>query len=267
MDEKTREATRYAGVGVGALLSLWLGIRLIEALVPLMGQALPSLFTVIGWAIILAGFIVVAILTVLMPLIVGAAVVVAFFWMLDAVARQIKNVRDDIAKLGQAISAQARDASIDAAVLAALALMAGLVFYMGTADFIEPFTKETSHVSHDHAVLIRVLAVAAAVASLSKMLFLIPVRSVKIIAMIIMLIAVAGSATIVIKDYVARVGLATAWDNIVHASVMTMVVMATSVVLLVTAVAYPFSPRAWGRRWRIESEQTAATRRIEAASA
>jgi hypothetical protein len=83
------------------------------------------------------------------------------FWITDLIIRQIQKVRNDIGLLKQSISAQARDATIDAAFLGVLGLLAALVFYMGTVDFLEAFSEENSHPSHDHSVTIRMLAVAA----------------------------------------------------------------------------------------------------------
>jgi hypothetical protein len=254
MHENTKAAVRYATVVVLALLVLWIGFRLIEAMVPLMGQVIYSLSGFVGWAITIAGVILIAVLTIAMPLIVGAGLFLGLFWIADLIIRRVQKLSDDIRRLRQAISVQAREAAIDAAFLSAIALLAALVFYMGTMDFLEPFSNEGSHFSPNHSVAIRVLVVAAAACSVSKILFLIPVRSVKIFAVLAMIVVLFVAASILFNGYFAKVGVMGTWDDIRQSSGVT-IVMVTSILLLLIALAYPFSPRGWRRMWHIESGQ------------
>jgi hypothetical protein len=254
MSENAKAAVTYTTIIVLALLAFWIGVRLIEAMVPVMGRVIDGNFfgRFVAWAITIAGTVLIALLTILMPLIVGTGLLLVLLWISDLIIGRVKKVSDDIRGLGKAISAQAREAAIDTSFLGILAMLAALVFYMGTKDYLDPFSKEALHSSDDNSATIHVLVVAAAACSISKMLFLIPVRSVKVISVFAMAATLVVTAGILIDGYITK---SVVLSDIRQSSVATQSVMATSFFLLLVAVAYPFTLSGWRRMWYIESER------------
>jgi hypothetical protein len=245
-----------AVIVVIALLSFWMGIRLVEAMVPLMGQAVQGfLFTFVSWALTFAGMILTVVLVMAMLLIVGAAVIWALLGIADLIIRRIGRVREDIRKLGTALSIRAREAAIDGAFLCAIGLASALALYMGTADFLDAFGVGREF-SQTHSKAIHVLAGAAVACCFSKVLLLIPVRSVKIIAILAMLVVLGGAASMLINLYGARrFGFLDAVDSIRESPLITFV-MILSVLVLLLALFHPFSPGGWRRVLTIEQPES-----------
>ena len=235
---RMEKITVVAIVSVLGLLGLWVGFRLIEALVPLMVKTVLDLSGFIGWCITIALIICIAIFVITVPLVTFIGILLAFNFMIQ--------------ELKKIISGQERDAAIDAYFLVGLALRASLVGYMGTEDFLHPFLGKEFKPSGNLSKGIRILAVVAAGCSMTKALFLIPVHSVKVIAMVLTIVVLGGDTSIVLDSYLAKGGLSFPWNGIRHLPLTIIFVAMTSCLLTLIALAYPFSPSGWKRVWHIE---------------
>jgi hypothetical protein len=260
MEMNFRNIAGFAAIVVISISFARLGWDLAIAAAAALIPTVTYLIGCLQWIIALALLLAIAALTIIMPLIVAAlliALLVALF------AKMAEGIKDRIKKLQEHISTEARDAAIDATFLAVLGLYAGLVFFMGTDDFLKPFLHEaTSDPSSipssppEPARTIRVLALAAVGCSISKMLFLIPVRLVKVIAIIAPLTMLGTIASILYQASLARVDLSQFW-NITKP--IELFVLAIITCLLLLAIAYPFTPSGWRRIWRIENRKVAVT--------
>ena len=258
MDMNIRNIASIAAIFVVSILFLKLGFALIDGSAPVLIPIARDIIGFLQWIIALALLLAIAILTIIMPLIVAVLLIALLVALFTTIAEGIK---DRIKKLQENISAEARDAAIDTAFLTALGLYAGLVFFTGTEDFLKPFLGEATSTPSppEPAQAIRFLALAAVVCSISKMLFLIPVRLVKVIAMIAPLTILGAIATILYQTSLARTGFSQVWNIAKQLSPTELFVLAITTCLLLLAIAYPFTPRGWRRIWRVESHKGMVT--------
>jgi len=244
MEMNLRNMASVAAIVVVSILFLRLGFALVDASAPIFVQIAVSLIGLLKWIIALALLLVIAILTIIMPLIIAGLLV---GWL----AKIAEGIKDKIKKLQESISAQTRDAAIDAAFLAFIALYAGLVFFMSTDDFLRPFLGEAHN-----ALAIRTLAFAAAACSMSKILLLIPVRAAKVISIIVSLTILGWIVTIVYQTYSVNAG----FSHLLHymtESPRELFVLGITTCLFLVALTYPFTPRGWRRLLHVEGTKEA----------
>ena len=243
MSEDTKTAIRYAAISVGALLLLWIGVRLtgsiIAGIAPVIGSSINSVKSALGFLITTSAVLLTAAVAVFAPVAMIAVCVFGFLKVIEIIGKELASLKSFLSK-------QAQEAAIDATFLAAVALLAGLMFFMLTEDFLKNFST------------IRVLTIAAAACSICKMLVLIPVRSAKIAGLLITAIVLVGLGVFITARYrlvsssgISLEGVWNAWQHRdeQRSKAFLLFGIGTIGLLLVVSVLYPFTAQGWRRIW------------------
>jgi hypothetical protein len=246
MNDDTKTVLRYAAIIVGALLLLWVGIRLtssiIASMIPIIASSIQSVVGFLGFLITTGVVLLTAAVAVAVPVAVIAVCAIGFLKLIEV-------IRNEIAPLKSLLSKQAREAAIDATFLAIVALLAGLMFFMVTEDWLKNFST------------IRVLVIAAVACSISKMLMLFPLRSTKIAGILITGIVLIGLSVFVAARYrmvsssgISLEGLRNAWQHQPEERSIPFLLFGIGTIglLLVVSVFYPFTAQGWRRIWKTE---------------
>jgi hypothetical protein len=242
MNENTKNTLIIAAIVVGAILIIYVGIHLLSAIIggigPIVMESIKAVFGFIGFVITIG----VILLTAFVPIAIFLLSVFFFLKMIDL-------IRNEFIRLKNLLSKQAREAAIDATFLAILALLAGLMFYVATEDFLTNFST------------IRVLTVATAVCCIGKMLVLIPVRSAKVVGLLTSAVVLIGLCVFLVDRYhlVTRSGISIqhvldVWGNPTdykRSHAFLLFDLSIISLLLVAAIFYPFTARGWRRMWKI----------------
>jgi hypothetical protein len=247
VSENPGTAILYTAVAVVALLLLLAGVRLtgfiIVGLAPVIASSILSVLGLVGFLITIAVVLLTAVVAVAMPVVVIVLCAITFL-------KLIKIISNQVAALKELLSTQAREATIDATFLAIIALLAGLMFFMATEDFLNNFST------------IRVMVLATAVSIIGKMLILIPIRSAKVAGLLITAIVLVGLSVFVAARYhlvspsgISLEGVRNVWQH-PHdenrSKTFLLFAIGTIGLLLVVSVLYPFTGQGWRRIWKVE---------------
>ena len=186
--------------------------------------------------------VVITVAAIALPLLLAGGAIWAFIKILEIIPEEFEALKRTLSK-------QAAESATDATFLGIVALLAGLMFFMFTEDFLGKFST------------IRIIAVSAALCTICKMLVMIPVRTSKIAGLIMMCVVVAGLSALLVERHhlvtstgISFEGCVEAWKRAVdHESrTFTILALGTAGTLLVISVSYPFTLRGWRRMLKTE---------------
>jgi hypothetical protein len=205
---------------------VWVSWEFIGGLVAIVGWIahliIQIALAVPGWALSAAG----GILAALVPIAALGIVLVALWLGILMILRGFATLGTRL----DVISAEGKQTALDSGFLAVLAAGSGAVAYLATDDFL------------DHFHTIKFMAVASLSCCIGKAAILTPARTSKLVGIVITLFAIMASGFYLANQY-KRIN----WDQLDATRAFAFVMI---VLLMGTAVGYPFSVRGWKRLLR-----------------
>jgi hypothetical protein len=259
MNSNAKLILQLLAVVIGIFLLGWLIVAVVSNIGPAIVAIVTSALNAIQWIIGIALTAVIvalgAVATITALGILGAWGVRLILVAVGGIATSLSGMVEKFANVGAKIddikssfTENARDTAIDAVFLAFIALMCGLVFYMGTGDFLKDESGKS--ISGD-ADIIKVLSVGAIFCALTKVLLMLPVRIVKFLSVLIFVGGVCFVGAYLVTRYNVRSTTAAtqlareAKVHVVEANLFVATAYATIIMLGAIALAYPFSIKRW----------------------
>lgn len=211
--------------------------------------ALPALWKTgvglgnIAYSDVMASTLVAVLAHTLAPIVAVVLAATSALWVaikeLKSVSQNLSGVRNDLNRFFDELSANAKDTAIDAGFMAVLALLASLVAFQSTDDFL------------DHVSTIKIFAASSVAYAILKGLMLIPVRSAKLSAGLLTLTVLILSAIFLIHrhDLFHPNGAMRLLHLFADTEFPRRMVVVIIFLLSALSLLYPFSLSRWKRLW------------------
>lgn len=252
MSDQAKQILLFLGAILGLLLLVmalwkvgpWLGSMILDVV--------NAVWTFVTWVVAAAVGLIFVVLAGVLPVYIGLHGFRLAATSMGEVVTAIGDVGTRIDKLQDKVTADARDTASDAIFLAALACLAGLVFFVGTGDFMgdpKEFPKELSEELRKLQAAVRILAVSAVFCAILKMLAMMPVRPVKIFASLLFGCVVTAIVGYLVAHYQLFVEPRAAAEEVRKllgkANFFTALALLVISLTFLVALLYPFSLQRW----------------------
>jgi len=245
MDEDVKKLAQWFGLGVAALLILWLGVsligRIVSSMASLITTSITAVATVLGFLVKVLMVLLVGVIAVAVPILVLVGFVLAVSAMVNKITKEVSSIKDQFPKLS-------REESIDATFLATQAGIAALLYYVVTEDILKEVTT------------VHVVTIAAALSVIAKALHISPVRALKVTGLLTIAALLFALALFLTLRYeiISLRGVSfrlvvDAWDHLEahkHSPTLMGITFGLDALVLFGSTFYPFTLSGWRRLWR-----------------